>query len=90
MATVEEGTFVDVFEAWAASLQELRRTMDRAYDQLRLYGDGLVRDLGRESDPEVEHLLVDDDERDSIEQRALGRTLEEIDALPVHPADDPG
>ncbi len=65
----------------AACFRELRRAAERAGDQLRLYADALVREHGREWDPDLQHLLLDDDDRAALEARAMGRTLEEIDDL---------
>ena len=55
--------------------RRLERRVDRAYDELALALDRVARRLGHE------HLMLTLAERDLIDGRALGRTLEEIREL---------
>jgi hypothetical protein len=55
----------------------LKSVMEQVLDATAIFGDSLVRELGWEGDA---HLLTDE-EKDAIEQRAFGRTLQEIDEL---------
>lgn len=61
--------------------RRVQRSMEAAGDQFRLLTDALVRAHGREW--EHPDKVLTDEERDEIEARALGRTLAEIDELPV-------
>ena len=56
---------------------KLKSVMEQVLDATAIFGDSLVRELGWEDDT---HLLTDE-EKDAIEQRAFGRTLQEIDEL---------
>jgi hypothetical protein len=60
---------------------KLRSVMEQLSDATAIFADDLVRVLGWEDEPEAPQFLLTDEERDAIEQRAFGRTLQEIDEL---------
>jgi hypothetical protein len=66
-----------------SSLGRLQRALERAGEAMRFFADAEVRAARREWDPELEHLLVSDEECEAMLQRSFGRTLAEIDELPT-------
>jgi hypothetical protein len=63
------------------TVKRLRRAAQRATDAHRIWLDAEIRDLGRGW--EHPELLLEDDDLEALDMRALGRTLEEIDDLPT-------
>lgn len=62
-------------------LEDFRRACEFAADAMAILVDTMLRMEGREWDPETQHLLLSDEDREALDARAMGRTLEEIDAL---------
>lgn len=64
-----------------AAVKRFSLTIRRFIDELRAGVSDLIEEYGRGW--EFPELVLTDDQRDGLVARAFGRTLEEIDALPV-------